>query len=251
MDPENDSLLQCFIEEDQCLKIKEWCDANGHKRSDIFETRLDKGDKLREMGNEFFKKEEYDEAQWRYFAAIYHVDFDVAQQSQLMDHHMAALNTRKTKMISNVCATYLKQKNWVMTKTAAESGLRHLQISKLDESEYPFIKDSRAKFHYRHALANMERGFNEDAYDQLKKAVEIMPNDKEVRKALDEAKSKSGEDKVKAKEVFKNVLLTEEEKKIQASWWRSRWRDLKERVWERCCAKRKKPKKPKEDRYDD
>merc|ERR1712232_1310087 len=93
----------------------------------------------------------------------------------------------------------------------------HLAKSELSEDT-----DAKAKFHYRHGCANLERGFNEDAYDHLKQALDLMPDDKVVRKALLGAKDKVGADKVKAKEVYQGVLKTKEEKEIEASWWRSR-----------------------------
>ena len=95
-----------------------------------------------------------------------------------MEHHQNDLNTRKLKIISNTCAAYLKQKDWVKTKNACDIGLRHMKKSELQD------KDAEAKFHYRKGCANLERGFYEDSVDALKKADALTPGDKQVRQAL-------------------------------------------------------------------
>mmetsp|Transcript_90144 Transcript_90144/g.232687 ORF Transcript_90144/g.232687 Transcript_90144/m.232687 type:complete len:238 (+) Transcript_90144:111-824(+) len=212
MDFDNESLLLCFVSEDDRQKIKEWNEENGHKRSDIFEWRLEKADNLREEGNEFFKTGDYESSIQRYFAAIYHLDFDVGQQWNMMEKHQLDLNTRKLKVLSNVCFSYLKSKDWQNTKKAADVGLRHIEKAELKDAE------AKAKFLYRKGIANLERGFTEDAFEDLKKADAESPGDRAIREALQKATKGQKQDKAKAKEVWKGALLTEEEKACQGSW---------------------------------
>lgn len=240
MDFDNESLLRCFKSEEQEEEIKAWCLENGHKRSDIFEYRLEKGDKLREEGNEFFKEGDYDTALERYMAAVYQLDFDVGQQWNLMEKHHYELNTRKLKVISNICAAYLKARDWTYTKLAADIGLRHLDKAKLTDP------DAEAKFLYRKGLANLERGFSEDAHQDLKKCAAIKPNDREVRQALKQASGTQKADREKAKEVWKSTLLTEEEKELLGPWWHRAvlWKNCTERCSAclscRCCRRKRK-----------
>lgn len=213
MDFDHESLLRCFVDEDQEKLVIEWCKESERGRSDIFEYRLEMSDKLREEGNVCFKEGGYDDALRRYFASIWHLDFDIGQQWNLMEHHQAELNTRKLKVVSNVCAAYLKQKDWVNTKKAADVGLRHLKKAELVD------KDAEAKFWYRKGFANLERGFCEDAVDELKKAEALSPGDRQVRQALKEASQGQKVDRQKAREVWKNTLLSDLEKKCQGSPW--------------------------------
>eukprot|EP00438_Fugacium_kawagutii_P034537 Skav213827 [mRNA] locus=scaffold1987:710289:712567:+ [translate_table: standard] len=121
---------------------------------------LEKADKLREEGNEFFKSGDFDSARQRYYGAIWHLDFDIGQQWNLMDNHQLDLNTRKLKVISNICGAYLKSEDppgrlwesefgisvvqdWVNTKKAADIGLRHMEKGELTDD------DAKGKFHYR------------------------------------------------------------------------------------------------------
>lgn len=240
MDFDNESLLRCFIAEEEEKAIIDWHTENNKKRSDIFEYRLDAADKLREEGNEFFKSADYETARHRYYAAIWHLDFDIGQQWNMMDHHSNDLNTRKLKVIGNINATYMKAKDWVKTKTTADIGLRHMEKSGLDD------KEAKAKFHYRKGIANLERGFSEDAYEQLKKADTVNPGVREVRQALKSAIETQKRDKQQAKQVWKEKLLTDEERVCRGDWWRltvqtARCRARLRRAFKaflRCCLRR-------------
>eukprot|EP00434_Breviolum_minutum_P038829 symbB.v1.2.034454.t5/scaffold4448.1/size41344/4 len=116
MDFDNESLLRCFCSEEEEATIIAWNKENEHSRSDIFEYRLEEADKLKEEGNEFFKSGDFETARQRYYGAIWHLDFDIGQQWNLMDHHQLDLNTRKLKVISNICGAYLKSKDRTKTK---------------------------------------------------------------------------------------------------------------------------------------
>ncbi|CAE7688891.1 UPS4 [Symbiodinium sp. CCMP2456] len=164
MDFDNESLLKCFCSEEEEQDVIAWNKENVHARSDVFEFRLEEADKLREEGNQLFKTGDFATARQRYYGAVWHLDFDIGQQWNLMDHHQLDLNTRKLKVISNICGAYLKEKDWVNTKKAADIGLRHMEKAALTDN------DSKGKFLYRKGFANLQRGFAEDAVEALKQA---------------------------------------------------------------------------------
>merc|ERR1719277_1964080 len=117
----------------------------------------------------------------------------------MMDKHQLDLNTRKLKVIGNICAAFVRSKDWVNTKRAADIGLRHMEKAELTDTE------AKAKFLYRKGIANLERGFSEDAYEALKKADSVSPGDKQVRQALKQASSTQKADRATAKQVWKNT----------------------------------------------
>ncbi|CAE7446858.1 FKBP42 [Symbiodinium natans] len=212
MDFDNESLLRCFCSEEEERDIIAWNKENGHARSDVFEFRLEEADKLREEGNELFKSGDFDTARQRYYGAVWHLDFDIGQQWNLMDHHQLDLNTRKLKVVSNICGAYLKAQDWVNTKRAADIGLRHMEKAGLTDN------DAKGKFLYRKGFANLQRGFAEDAVEALKQADSLIPGDRQLRLALKEASDLQKKDRQKAKEVWKSKLLSEDEKACQGSW---------------------------------
>jgi tetratricopeptide (TPR) repeat protein len=236
MDFEHESLLEWFLggDEEEKQKIIEWNNANGHERSAIFEYRLETADKLRDEGNDAFKEADYPTARHRYYSAVWHLDFDIGQQWNLMEHHQKDLDTRKLKVIGNVCASYLKEGDWVNTKRAADIGLRHMEKASLKDDE------ATAKFLYRKGYANLERGFCEDAFEALKKAEKLLPGDKQVRHALKLAGEGKKIDREKAKEVYRAVLLTDEEKACRGPDWH--WGAVAARyraICRRFCCRRK------------
>mmetsp|Transcript_25866 Transcript_25866/g.73582 ORF Transcript_25866/g.73582 Transcript_25866/m.73582 type:complete len:238 (-) Transcript_25866:78-791(-) len=235
MDFDNESLLRCFCSEEEEKAIAEWCKEQDRGRSDIFEYRLEEADKLREEGNELYKSGDVENARARYFAAVWHLDFDIGQQWNMMDNHQLDLNTRKLKVVGNICAAYLKAHDWVNTKKAADVGLRHMEKSGLKD------KEAEAKFLYRKGMANLERGFTEDAYEALRKADSVNPGDKQVRQALKTASEGQRRDKAQAKAVWRDKLLTEEEKACHGPWWQPPV--LRARFYarlRRCCRRRAK-----------
>ncbi|CAL1137647.1 unnamed protein product [Cladocopium goreaui] len=233
MDFDNESLLRCFCSEEEEQRIIAWNKENGHARSDIFEFRLEEADKLRAQGNEFFNSGDFETARQRYYGAIWHLDFDIGQQWNLMDKHQLDLNTRKLKVISNICAAYLKAEDWVNTKKAADIGVRHMEKGELTDDE------AKGKFHYRKGFANLQRGFAEDAYASLKQAESFAPGDKQIRKMLKEAAEHQKADREKAKEVWRSKLLTEEEKSCQGSWTQPSVASARVKSMLRRCCRRK------------
>lgn len=234
MDFDNESLLKCFCDEEEEKKVIAWNEENDRKRSDIFEYRLEQSDKLREEGNELFKAADYATARQRYYASIWHLDFDIGQQWNMMDKHQNDLNTRKLKVIGNISAAYLKEKDYVNTKKACDIGLRHMKKAELED------KEAEAKFLYRKGFSNVERGFHEDAYRDLKQAETISPGDRQVRQALKQADQGQRADKKKAKEVYKAVLLTEEEKACKGPTWTASTQAArcKARLRRWCCRRK-------------
>mmetsp|Transcript_37067 Transcript_37067/g.59691 ORF Transcript_37067/g.59691 Transcript_37067/m.59691 type:complete len:250 (+) Transcript_37067:103-852(+) len=247
MDFDNESLLRCFISEEEEKDILSWWEGQEprpeeyvpetgpRRRSDIFEYRLKEADVLREEGNELFKSGDYDGARQRYFAGIWQLDFDIGQQWNLMETHQLDLNTRKLKILSNICGAYLKGKDWVNTKRAADIGLRHMEKAALPDSE------SQAKFLYRKGIANLERGFAEEAFEALKKADFATPGDKQIRQALKEAGDLQKSEREKAKEVWRAKLLTEDEKACKGSWMDPKVASARVRVRFRnswCCRRK-------------
>mmetsp|Transcript_57644 Transcript_57644/g.137080 ORF Transcript_57644/g.137080 Transcript_57644/m.137080 type:complete len:323 (-) Transcript_57644:15-983(-) len=95
-------------------------------------------------------------------------------------------------------------------KTTADIGLKHIVRGDLND------KESQAKLFYWTGIAESERGFSEPAYEAFKHAAEIMPSDRDYRKALADSKEQVKLDRAEAKETWKGKLKPEEE---QSSSW--------------------------------
>merc|ERR1719183_1175485 len=140
----------------------------------MFEERLEEADRLREEGNKFHKDGDNTEAMRRYYVAIHMLDFDMKQWGEGAKKYQDDLDARKLKVISNICLVHLKSKDYIQTKSAADIGILHLQTAGITD------KTAEGKFHYLRGLANLERGFSEDAVESLKKAQTLVPSDTQV-----------------------------------------------------------------------
>eukprot|EP00929_Paragymnodinium_shiwhaense_P036019 TRINITY_DN19352_c0_g1_i1.p2 TRINITY_DN19352_c0_g1~~TRINITY_DN19352_c0_g1_i1.p2 ORF type:complete len:240 (-),score=77.02 TRINITY_DN19352_c0_g1_i1:149-868(-) len=234
MDAEG-GLLADLLSEKKLEELDKWMKENKIEKSFLFEKRLEEGDRLRTEGNELFKKEEFEGALRNYYVAIYMLDFDMKQWGDAAGPYQEKLDTRKVKIISNICQIKLKQKDYVGLKETCEVGFRHLAETGLDD------KEAEARYHYLKGKANVERGFSEEAVESLKKAQALLPNDAQVRQLLQQAGQMKKEDRKQAKEVWKSKLLTAEEKACMGPIWHPACLLVRAKVYcrRRCC-----PRKP-------
>jgi len=229
----------CPSEEEQ-EEVKKWSEENCGAISCMFEQRLEKADELREAGNKFLKEQDFDSALRRYMAAVVQLDFSLAQYGDNAKPHEDQINSRKLKVLSNICVMNLKASRLSETKSVADIGLRVAEVAKLDDET---TKSAEAKFWYLKGQANVERGFSEDAVEALKKAQALAPNDQQVRKVLAQALAARKEDTVTSKEVWRNKFRTEDEVLAGGQWWYlstilARCREHRRRVLQRCCGRR-------------
>eukprot|EP00927_Polykrikos_kofoidii_P073035 TRINITY_DN69106_c0_g1_i1.p1 TRINITY_DN69106_c0_g1~~TRINITY_DN69106_c0_g1_i1.p1 ORF type:complete len:237 (+),score=45.84 TRINITY_DN69106_c0_g1_i1:85-795(+) len=233
MEGGDDALLGMFCTEAEEEKIQKWCVDNKRERSFSFETRLDDGDKLRAEGNEFLNAGDLLTAHHRYLAAIHHLDFDMKQWGEGVLKYQQDLDRCKVKVVINLSRLYLKQKDYGKTKHAADIGLKLLKTCNLDDS------DTETKFLYLKGVANLDRGFAEDAVESLKQAIALKPGDGQIRQALAEAVRAQKIDKQKAKDVWRATLLTEEEKRCMGPVWHPSVLFARFRCWCRHRCKKK------------
>jgi len=221
--------------------VEEWCKANDCSVSCMFEDRLEKSDKMRDEGNNLLKQDDFPGAEMRYYAAIYQVDFSMAQYGDDGKKYEAQLNERKMKILSNLCVARMQNRKFTECKAIAEVGLQFLKVANFDEAT---TKANEAKLWYLKGKANIERGFSEDALEDLKKAQALAPEDKAVRTALKNARGDTKKDKETSKEVWRNALLTSDEVLVQGPWWQPSVQLARLRERRRlkgCCGGRRQP----------
>lgn len=227
-------MLDLFCEDPEKAQVKKWTieqckEKNADSgRSCVFENRLDRGDVLRAEGNEFVKQDDLVQARQRYLAAIWQLDFNLGQEWDAMPKYRRNLDMKKLNVVSNIAVIHRKNQDWYNAKMAADAGLKHLQTTKLEGEDRVGYE---AKFLYLKGVANLERGFSEEAVENLRAAVVLSPSDKQVRELLERATQTKSKDKQDSKEVWRSKLLGEEERAMQGSWWRwsTQWARCKRR----------------------
>lgn len=227
-------LVALSLSEEEQDKVKKWSNENCDASSCTFEQRLEKADKLREAGNTFLKEQDFDSALQRYMAAVVQLDFPLAQHGGNAESHGDQINSRKLKVLSNMCVENLKATGLSETKSIADIGLRLASVANLDGET---TKNAEAR------KADVERGLFEDAVEALRKAQALAPNDRQVREVLAQALAEKKKDAATSKKVWCPPLLTEMEVLAEGPWWHmstilARCHELWCRAQQRFCGRR-------------
>mmetsp|Transcript_8457 Transcript_8457/g.18323 ORF Transcript_8457/g.18323 Transcript_8457/m.18323 type:complete len:289 (-) Transcript_8457:11-877(-) len=193
-----DNVLRNLVEEDEAEVLEDWTRDN-HKRSDVFEVRLEAGDKFREEGNEHFKAGKFAEARRSYLLAMYQIDFDCGQQWQFMEQHQLQLDNKKLRIFLNLCAVGLKLGH-------NEDVIKFSKMALIFRGRMQLEKDVEAKLLYRQGLAHLNMEYPERAEKALMEAKGVEPEDKAIAASLAKAQKLLKEEHKKQKEYWKTKL---------------------------------------------
>ncbi|KAF4728160.1 hypothetical protein FOZ62_028461, partial [Perkinsus olseni] len=186
---DEDSLLLVFGSE-EAHRAVEWCQSNC-PRSDIFESRLEDGTKLKEEGNVMVKGGQWEDATGRYLAALYQVDFSIGQQWQLTNEHQHLLDTIKLSILNNLCLAYLHREDAERARKAADLALKSVttidRMAKETDGLQPVPRETLGKIYYRRAKAHYSLRDYDKAYADAKDAHEFCPSDTAVKRLMSEA----------------------------------------------------------------
>lgn len=178
--------LRHFCTDDECRQLLEWLRSEGLSRPRGFEDRLEHAAHLRELGNDWYKKGDFRRALHCMLGAIHSLDVKPAEQLEF-DEQQQLLSARALlPVLSNLAMILLMRGDFENADRAATSGLRCAKKLPTEESA-----PMRAKLHYRRALARGEPGPSrnlEGAREDLLKAAQLEPTNREVRACLDKCK---------------------------------------------------------------
>lgn len=154
--------------------VTEFAKAEGG-RSSIFEERLAMANAFVDAGNVEFKAGKCDVATLKYLAAAYHADFDFGQQWEMTPEHKSQIRKMKIRILLNTANIALKNGKFELAKRACTLGL------KLSKAQDDTSSETVAKFLYRKGKALVELESFEEAMQDAKKALEILPTDAAIR----------------------------------------------------------------------
>ncbi|KAI8816102.1 uncharacterized protein EV422DRAFT_547320 [Fimicolochytrium jonesii] len=171
---------------------------NGDPAMSAIEEKLEKGKEQKDRGNGEFKKGNLVEAlRFYHHATLYLNGLDNAGAAAFVPSKpLEAGQKKEIKETLNACygnmaACYLKQNNY-------EKCIK--TCSKIIDSE------PTAKAYFRRGLSHLELNAVEEALKDLKKAVELAPQDKGIREGLARAHAKEKEMDEKDKAAWRGKL---------------------------------------------
>lgn len=175
--PKLDKLAKDTQNETQDLsQHKPQDETQDDERSSIFEVRLRRAAELKEQGNAAFKAQDWQSALSLYERGLYHSEFDEMQYNfELMDEHRAQVDEARNPLQLNAAACCLK----------LEEPRRAVDFC----SEVLKVSPDHAKALFRRGQAHQALKDFEKAKADLVKAAKAAPQDKLVRKTLNEVLS--------------------------------------------------------------
>jgi peptidyl-prolyl isomerase D len=172
--------------EDQKSGDEEW------KGTDILEIAT----KLKDMGNDAFKKGDLDLGIKKYQKAIRYLHEYPAPLDTDPEDLWPKLNALKISLYSNSALLQNKTKQY---NDAIESATKALGIEGITDKD-------RAKAYFRRAQARIGKRSEEDALADLNEAAKYAPGDAAIVKELDGVKKRVQARKEKEKKAFKNAF---------------------------------------------
>mmetsp|Transcript_90239 Transcript_90239/g.254630 ORF Transcript_90239/g.254630 Transcript_90239/m.254630 type:complete len:279 (-) Transcript_90239:17-853(-) len=181
MDVDEEQLLRHFCLEQECREIIDWFAKQGFERSDDFDERLALGGRLKDMGNDQFRKADFHGAMMHALGALHCLDFSRACQILQEDHQKRQVNEGLVPVLSNLSTIFMKRGDAYNSARAADLGIEYVKR----------LKDAgalHAKLLFRRASAkHLSRDF-EVALGDLREAARLMPTDKSIRRLLETCK---------------------------------------------------------------
>ncbi|CAE7596860.1 NMRAL1 [Symbiodinium natans] len=175
--------LRSFCEEEsEHRQLLHWLIEEGLCRPEDFQARVGHAHRLREMGNKWYRADDYRRALHCNLGAIHAVDFTPNEQVNMTDDQRLAVARELLPVLSNLAQVFLKRGDFGNVAKAAHLGLRN--VCKLPGDEADVFK---AKLRYRRALALGEPGPEQNlqgALEDLREAAQLMPTSAEIRSSL-------------------------------------------------------------------
>lgn len=222
VDVDEEPILRHFCLEAECTQVLKWFGEQGRSRPEEFEDRLVLAAALREQGNKLFQAADFEGAMLHTLGALHCADFSQARGCLQTDAQKRELHEHLVRIISNLSIVFLKKSDAYNAARAADLGLEYAR--RLPAAS---VEQIRAKLLFRRGLARGQTRDFVDARADLREAARLMPDNREVRHALENCKAFEREDRGAPDDKWRG-LLTDSPQKVQQSKRRERcWRRVR------------------------
>mmetsp|Transcript_29482 Transcript_29482/g.63870 ORF Transcript_29482/g.63870 Transcript_29482/m.63870 type:complete len:284 (+) Transcript_29482:50-901(+) len=205
MDIDEELLLRHFCLEEECKEVRKWIEEKGHVRPSEIEARIEGAGKLRKLSNDRFEAGDYQEAMLLALGSLHFIDFSQANSVTQTEEQKGAVVSILVPLLSNLAMIFLKRSgDGYNAARAADLGLQ--QVKLLSTQEASTATKFRAKLLYRRGLA---RGQSRDfaaALPDLREAAKLMPENREIRKVLENCKQALKQDNGEPDDQWRGLL---------------------------------------------
>ncbi|CAE7215227.1 EBP2 [Symbiodinium natans] len=181
-DIDEEKLLRHFCLEDECKEVLAWLTEKDYKRPEAFAERLALSRRLREASNERVKESDIREAMMLALGSLHCLDFNKGQSVLQSEEQKKEALDATVPVLSNLSYIFLKRNDSHNSVRAATLGLTF--CDRLADAPLPM----RAKLLFRRGLGRCQAKDYTEASQDFLGAARILPEDREIRKALEECK---------------------------------------------------------------
>lgn len=220
MDLDAEVLVRHFCLEEECQQVLDWFKEQGFERPDGADERIALAGELRKKSNSNFEASDWHTAMLYALCSLHCLDFSQARATMQSDEQKRETVKMVVPVLSNLSMIFLKRSgDGYNACRAADLGLERLRRMDQDTEATKL----RAKLLFRRGLAKGQNKDFTEARADLREAAKLMPENREIRKALDNCKALETKQKGAPDDQWRGVLT--ETPTV------SRWRTKLRRGW--------------------
>jgi len=214
--------MRHFCLEEECQQVLQWFNEQGFERPEGHDERVALAGKLRELSNEKYEASDFQSAMMYALGSLHCLDFSQARSALQNDAQKQQVLKLLVPVLSNLSIVFLKRSgDGYNAARAADFGLERLKRMPQDADASKF----RAKLLFRRGLAKGQTKNFVEARADLREAARLMPDNREIRKALENCKAADAQQKGAPDDQWRGVLTeTPKVSRLQAKLrrcWRS------------------------------
>lgn len=222
LDIDEEVYLRHFCLEAECKDVTDWCKENGFERPADFAGRMSLAARLKELGNGLIKSGDFRSAMMHILGTLHCLDFSQGQCALQTEASKQQTLEAMVPVLSNLSLAFLKRGDDYNATRAADLGLERAKNLPAEKSVA-----LRAKLYFRRGLSKGQRREFSDALKDLREAAKLQPQDRELRRVLENCKVAVQQERGEPDDRWRG-LLTEDPKKAAAAAKTRRWyRDVK------------------------
>lgn len=189
LDVDEEKLVRHFCLDEERKQVLDWFEGQGFSRPDDFHGRVKLANKLRELGNKRYQASDFNSAMMHALGAMHCIDFSQARAALQGEPEKGEVLKALVPILSNLAMIFLKRGDAYNAIRAGDLGIDRASRWEQLATDKPEVERHRAKLLFRRGLAKGERKEFVDARADLREAAKLMPNDREIRKALENCKA--------------------------------------------------------------
>ncbi|CAK9022924.1 Putative rRNA-processing protein EBP2-like [Durusdinium trenchii] len=199
-DIDEEPLLRHFCLKEECAEVIKWFKDASYERPEDFRERLNLAKSLRELSNNRIKESAVQEGMMLALGSLHCLDFNKGQSTLQTEEQKNEVVEATVPLLSNLSLVFLKRNDAHNCVRAANLGLT--LADRLKEKPASL----QAKLLYRRGLGRSQAKDFSDALKDFVESARLLPEDREIRRTLDECKARAKEQNDRSDDTWRGAM---------------------------------------------